>query len=320
MDKNIKWQKTGKILKILFSLFLFVCVILVLKINLPSVLVFIKNIPVVYIFSALLVYLLAVFVASIKWRLFLPNYSIRRILRYTFVGQFYSVILPGQFVGEAAKAYRLGAVNKNLEEVGASVLLDKATGILGILIVAFVGIVFTGSFLPPALLYIILFGLIICVLVLLLLRREEVYVFVHRKILSAEDRHLALNSFLRFIRIFVEHWHEYSRRTGRLLLSVFAGVIYQLLIVALIAILASGLNIYLSFFDWSWIFGIVSVSVFIPVTIGGIGLREGVFVGLLSLLHVSPELAVSLSLASFAFQLLGALIGGTFEAMELKNR
>ena len=319
MSESNVWQKTRGILKIIFSILLLAGIVSVLKIHLLSVFVSIKNIPIVYIIAASFIYLIAVIVSSLKWKLFLPGYSVGQVLKYTFVGQFYSVVLPGQFVGEEAKAYRLGSRNKNVEEIGASVLLDKVTGILSLLLVACAGIVLTSSHLPSILFFSIVVGLLICLCVLIVSRTRRVYSFIHRRVSLVENNHEILGTVWRFIRTFTEHWHGYTNKTGMVVGSIGVGIIYQLLTVAFIAILASGLHMSVSFFDWAWIFGVVSISVFIPITIGGIGLREGVFVGLLSLLHVSPELAVSLSLSSFAFQLVGALIGGIFEVIDFKQ-
>jgi hypothetical protein len=53
-----------------------------------------------------------------------------------------------------------------------------------------------------------------------------------------------------------------------------------------------------------------------PVTIGGIGLREASFVGLLGGLGVGSEKALVLSFCIFGLQIIGALTGGIVNIVE----
>ena len=54
---------------------------------------------------------------------------------------------------------------------------------------------------------------------------------------------------------------------------------------------------------------IVSVAMLFPVSVGGLGIREGGYVVLLAILSVSVENAVALSLTMYSIQLIGALSG-----------
>jgi uncharacterized membrane protein YbhN (UPF0104 family) len=51
----------------------------------------------------------------------------------------------------------------------------------------------------------------------------------------------------------------------------------------------------------------------LPFTIGGLGLREGSFVGSLALLGIAPEKAMGLSFAVFSILLAGAAVGGVLD-------
>jgi hypothetical protein len=57
----------------------------------------------------------------------------------------------------------------------------------------------------------------------------------------------------------------------------------------------------------------VSIVTALPFTIGGLGLREGSFVGSLALLGIAPEKAMGLSFAVFSILLSGAAIGGVLD-------
>jgi glycosyltransferase 2 family protein len=77
--------------------------------------------------------------------------------------------------------------------------------------------------------------------------------------------------------------------------------------------LASKIGIELRVADWLWVFAVVSLAVLLPLSLGGIGIREGAFVGVLGFLGVAAELALALSLTIFAFQILVASAGAILD-------
>ena len=65
-------------------------------------------------------------------------------------------------------------------------------------------------------------------------------------------------------------------------------------------IMARSMHIAINPIDWAAISAIVALVQIFPVTIGGLGVREGVFVGILALYDVPATQAVAFSLLSFA--------------------
>ena len=88
----------------------------------------------------------------------------------------------------------------------------------------------------------------------------------------------------------------------------------------MVAILGTNLGIALPLVDWAWIVGVMSLAVLLPLTIGGIGLREGALIGCLGFAGVPSESAIALSFGIFAVTLSGALAGGAVEFAELRKQ
>ena len=249
---------------------------------------------------------LALAVAALKWQVFLKEHSFKKLFRFTLVGQFYSLILPGQLLGEMAKAYRFSTGEEGRERLVASVAMDKITGIAGLLLVAVVGMVCTKTEL--------LGNWKIAIIVALIIVLVGIFSFRFESVRSRVVRYLP---FRRTLTPFMDAYHEYAKDTMLIVRTVFLGVVFQLLVVWVTMILAHSLGINISPFDWFWIFSLISVAVFIPITIGGLGVREGIFVGLLGFFSVPPAEAVVLSLSIFALQVVAGAIGGMFEAWHL---
>ena len=98
-----------------------------------------------------------------------------------------------------------------------------------------------------------------------------------------------------------------------MLASVLLGACFQLIAVWINYQIGRELGLQIAISDWCWIFAVVSIVTALPFTIGGLGLREGSFVGSLALLGIAPEKAMGLSFAVFSLLLAGAAIGGVLD-------
>jgi len=70
------------------------------------------------------------------------------------------------------------------------------------------------------------------------------------------------------------------------------------------------------FGDFVWIVALVALAQVLPITVAGLGVREGLFVFLLAQYGAPAETALALSLTVFSVTLLFALLGG---ALSLVN-
>lgn len=80
--------------------------------------------------------------------------------------------------------------------------------------------------------------------------------------------------------------------------------------------IAHGVGADVSFWTQLWLRGVILISITVPVTLSGLGLREASMVGLLIYYGISPEVALAYSLGYFGLTVLLGLLGGLFEAQE----
>lgn len=261
--------------------------------------------------SAVALFLLCCALSVARWRLFAVGFGFWHLLELSFIGQFYAVLLPGQLAGELVKAYRLAKGRADAEQLAASVAVDRIVGTIALLLVGSTGYLLSPHHLPSAL------GMGFAILTaalfagLMFLRLP----FTHQlamKVIShfVHGRTEALASSLRRL---VLAWHDFSNQLTRLVVALVLGIVFQLLMVAIYALLANNLGITLAATDWMWVATVASLAVLLPVSIGGIGLREGALVGCLAFLGVSSESALALSTGILILMLLGAAIGGIAE-------
>lgn len=287
--------------------------LLVKKINFSGLLIALRGLPASIIISVFFINIVGFLLSAYKWSLFLPDFQFYKIISAAMVGRFYSFVLPGQFAGEIAKVYRMNNFRKKTSLVVSSVLLDKITGLISLIAITIVGALFSSKSLPPALIFILIIFLFIFFSFFLLTKNNFFYKFISDLFSPLTKKFIWFNKLMAELSKLAGAWIVYSKNNGLIFYSILIGCIFQLSGVLIIFILGKSLMINLSFFDFSWIFGIVSLALLLPLTLGGLGIREGTFIGLLGWLGINSEKALALSLIFFALQIFDSLIGASIE-------
>jgi len=264
-----------------------------------------------YLLAASLLFLTSFPISALRWKLFAPRFALRALLELTLIGQFYAVVLPGQLAGELVKAYRLAKGKADAERLAVSVFVDRVLGMVALLLVAGAGIVFSPHRLPAVLSYLVAALMLLLLAGLFAFRIRALYALVipfTRRLHRTRLQRLASGLERAF-----DAWRDFSHSPARLLASISLGVVFQCLNVAIHAVLAANLGIALPLADWAWVVAVESLAVLLPISIGGLGLREGALIGCLVHLGVTGEAALALSLGIFAIMLFGALLGALVE-------
>lgn len=267
----------------------------------------------------LLIYYVTIITSAIKWEILYPHEGLTRVFEVVMIGHFFAMLLPGQLFGEASKVVYLAGeakrsgVTGRVEVLAASVVVDKITGLTGLIIIGITGAVF-GSRLEhvqylPFYFIAMLAGLSF---LLICLRFHWCCSLVDRICVFCETKLPRTKRVVASLRRVVGAWKLYLNFPVKLAVSILMGIIYQAMIVGIHIILCRYLNISVSFFDLCWICAFQAIIVLLPVTIAGIGLREGGYVGMLGLLGIPASSSLALSLSIFSLQIIGALIGGAF--------
>lgn len=250
--------------------------------------------------------------AAYKWQVLVPEFRIRDLLCLQLVGHFFSCVLPGQVAGEVIKVIRLGRVHGGTVRIGISVVLDRGTGLVGLILTGIVGAWYSHISWAGRLTALFIVGLVTALAILFLGRRLR---FPSRCLIKSESgiRHrliYRINGILESVR-------NYARTPSLVLYSISLGFVTALFNVLITHTLATTLGIHVSFFDWMWILALVTLALAIPLTPAGIGVRDGTLVACLGLVGVNPEAALAISFGILALHLGFALIGGGLDLLLL---
>jgi uncharacterized protein (TIRG00374 family) len=255
--------------------------------------------------------ILGVYISAYKWRMLLPEAKISGLAVACFASYYFALLLPGQLAQEAAKAYYLRSMGQSpkMHMIAASVVVDKIVSIIGLLVVGCIGLALSETRLPQSLTWLFVVSGLMAILSLFSLRAVWVYSRACRLLARLRVLLPRQERILNGLSGLFEAWHVYSRNLPLLTSNILVAVLYQFVGVLMFYLLSRGLQLPIGFFDWSWIVGALTLALFLPLTIGGLGVREGTLIGILGMYGYGSETAVAISLMAFSFVIMLAMIG-----------
>lgn len=211
-----------------------------------------------------------------------------------FVGMYFNLFLPTSVGGDVWKAYRLTRDAEGAFLATSTVLGDRFLGLAAMAMLGAMAAGISPGVLPRPFVLILLFGgtgLLLSLLALPLLGKG---------FLRFRGR-----TYQRMARVLAA-W----MRPGVLLPVAALSLALQILGMGAVTLLALGIEIPLPFVFFLATLPLIAVLTLLPVSLGGIGVREGAFVYFLALEGVPAEKALSLSLLFFSIQAGWSLLGG----------
>lgn len=239
-----------------------------------------------YILALLCVITFQVLVA-LRWKTICSAWDVQEklffYLRNYLMGFSLNTIFPGIIAGDALRTYYLAKAGLNWKKASFSVVLDRALGLLGIIVILSITLPFYSEFLPQKLQLLFLF-----------IVYSSIVIFF---ILCLFFTFISKDPFFNPLRLpFV-------------LKPLFLGFLIQILFVFQFIFLANSLGVNISLSQFFVIIPVISFLAALPLSISGLGVREGTLSYFLYLLHYPVEYGVSIGLLGYSLILLSALPG-----------
>lgn len=265
----------------------------------------IKQIPPFLSLGLLGAYMALHLLGVTKWRLLInlpgANLTFPQAVRCYYLGLFGNNFLPslvgGDFV-RAGLAFRLSRNSKTVIVLGS--LIDRVQDVIGLLGLAAIGALLLPGALDP----------------------HSRRIFVGVGVLLAAGGTLGVGAMFMFPvrkfpfrirRIMVQLRRgilSVYRNPGRVVLCFCIGMLLQTLQVAINYTLADASGLHVPFCFWLFAWPLAKLSSLLPVTQGGIGVREVALVALLAPLGAQPVLTAAVGLVFEAITIVGGLIAG----------
>lgn len=259
---------------------------------------------------------LGLFAGVLRWKEILAAQGmplpLGRVFRIFFIGQFFNAFMLGACGGDMARAYYViqGWKRGRRAEAVSTVFVDRAVGLFVTIVFCCVMIVlrvpafidYQGTRWPGILMFVFLGGSVVAILVLFRRNLFEHWALFRR--LEAGTR------FGPYIRRAYEALYLYRGHPRVILACLVLSLLNLLFLTVACFSFGASLGIQLPLLDYLTLFPIISVIAAIPITPGGLGVREGLFVAMFQDIGVGPHYSLSLSLMVYASGVVWSLFGG----------
>ena len=294
--------------RVLFSVSLFAVVLV--YIDWSELISTFKRVDLFWIVINISVLLMERLLAVYKWnmlltvkKMYVPFWSLFMIV---IIGRFWGLFLPSSVSTDIVRSYYLYKATSSGALSAASVFVDKIMGVGSLLLIGTIGIVFYPSQFTETEITAYIVGLVVVSGIgIYVLQREDLASY-----LASRMSTLVGNKISRVIVDVHRSFLDYKQFPIVLLSSFLLSLLFQFLRVGAVYTLALALSVDVPFVFCVIILPIVMILIMIPVSIGGFGVREGIFVGFFALAGLSTTDAFAIAFASSILDTLVSLLGG----------
>ncbi len=268
------------------------------KIDLHSLLYAFLGLSVYAWVIAFLMYLASQVVSSTRWYLLARALDFpgpwSMYLRYYFIGMYFNLFLPTSVGGDVLKVVFISRGESKKLMATYSVLADRLFGLAAMFLLGAGAVLIENGILPSHFEHLLCLAGLCAIAILLGLP------LVYRVLSSIWP---VLGERLAILLVF---W----KRPGVLFAAMGLSLVLQALGMGAVTLLAKAMGLRPPMAFYFAAFPLVAILTLLPISLNGIGIREGGFIYFLGLKGISAEKAITLSLSFFAVQVLAALIGG----------
>jgi len=265
----------------------------------------------VWLVATLLLVLGCLLAGAIRWWTALRGLDVplsrKRVIAIFFIGHFFNGFLPGTTGGDVARAvYAARGVPAHKPEAVMSIMIERLAGIAMLLLLTIAGLLASPEHCHLHMAMILLIGATSLILIMLLALPDMQH-FAAWPGLRQIARHPRLGPVV--VRLYTALRLCQTRRVLALELLGWSLLQHACAIASWLT-LAYGFGLTFRVVPFLLLIPAVLTAQMIPLTLGGLGVREGAAASLLPGAGIHPQVAVLVALASYAASLVWSAAGG----------
>ncbi len=301
MEQNTKKKIVYFILKLCVSSVLLFFVFR--KADAHEIFSYLTSINPFYFLLSVLLYIVATFISAIRWGMLLDEeYPVGKLFSLYMIGIFFNNILPGMIGGDAVKIYYLYADTRKGGSSIGSVFMDRYIGFFTLLLIGLI----SGLYAFSELKHIGVHYIMPAIFVLFILASAIVFgVRIGRRFSVISD--------------FYDYFHSYIAKKSIVFKTVLLSFMIQLIGILMVYVIARGLDQTPPVISLFVFLPLIWTLSSLPISIAGLGVREGAFVLLFGLVGMPSHVATSISFLWF-FSLVATSLIGLVELFRYKKK
>ncbi len=294
-----------KIVNLLFPAIGFIIFIyIIFDIGIEKIAYTFISIPIFYYLIALIIFIPRLYLTSYKWLIISKkqkfNFDLFFLAKIFLKTMFFGSVTPGA-IGLHLRIYYLKKRSKeSIEKCLTNSLIETGISLIGSLFLALIGSIILFKYFPEFILIISLFFIFYVIVFVVLIWKKggsKIFNFLVRYFIPNRYRSTAFKS--------IDSLYKDIPKIRDLAYPFLIELLVRVIAASQVYIIALAFSIdipYIYFILMSLIS--VALSHVLPISIGGLGIREGIFIYLLSKFGVNSEIAFVISLSGFIVKLL----------------
>jgi uncharacterized protein (TIRG00374 family) len=296
--------------KLLFSLAVLVFFLVVSKISFKEIGLKLKDVVWVWLALSFSLHALGLLISAYRWQILARAQGDRVPLMFLaksyLVGTFFNNFLPTRFGGDIVRIWDGSRYSKSLVKSSAIIVVERMTGIIVLFVFALVASLFR---LDMARKIPVIWGALLLGLAGLTVLALFFFPFFGRGLEKVPAEGLLGTIAQKFI-VFRTTVLGYKDKRAELARATLWAFLLQLNVILYYFLIGKALRLDIAILDYFIFIPIVLLIQIIPVTINGLGLREGAYIEIFKFYGIAPETALSFSIIEIAFGLGVGLVGG----------
>lgn len=278
--------------------------------NLGELLALLRSWHAVYFVIAVLLGVLRNVVFAYRWKVTLGVSGIQApfpiLIKFYFVGAFFNLFLPTALGGDVVRGYDLAVYSGKRMGAATSVLVERIVGFFALAFIALLALLVGSSVIEDS-------AVTLLILIMCLGYFALAIIVFNAKIMKR------LVAMLQFIRLWdigkrldrmVDSLHAFTAHKMVLWQCFVLSIICQVLGILAAYALAWAINLRLAPVYFFMVLPMIWIITMVPLSINGLGVREGAFVFFFTKVGVSDSAALLLSFLNFSQMIVLGLAGG----------
>jgi uncharacterized protein (TIRG00374 family) len=300
------WRKLT--VRILFSVA--VLAALFTQVSLQDVASNLRRVSVPFVIFAWCYYALCQWISAYRWQLLLRardvNVSIWELFSYYMIGMFVNNFMPGSIGGDVVKSYYLYKRTRKLEITVVSVFLERFTGLLGLCLLALATLAIGYGYLNSPMVVVSVVGsagiLVLIILTLWQLPNIVARIPIVTRFIPKGIRESAVELYAALA--------SYRHHVPTLLAAIAISTVLQLMFAVYFSMASVAMGIPIDLIYFVLFLPTITLVSLIPLSLGGLGIREASMAVLFGAAGISAASVVALSLTIHFINMMLSLWGG----------
>jgi glycosyltransferase 2 family protein len=290
------------------------------QVDVQAILKVIKSADIGLLLVACAVFFLTYVFCLFRWEMLLRAADIKLPLKrviFSFAGgTFFNLFLPSTIGGDLIRSLDLSAHTKKPKEIVATVLMDRLSGYIGLVVVALLAVFLGWRFLDDKSVLVTVF-VVAGILVAILLAFFNTFLYTKINGLLTT---LRLGKAGELIRNLHQEIHRFRGHKKVIVKNVLLSVLIQTISPIITYIIAVSLGIQVNIIYFFIFLPVIGAITLLPISLGGLGLRDATTIFFFAKIGVSKDLAFAMSLLSFTFLLMYGSIAGLIYFVTVNHR